>query len=227
MRKPVVNYREFRFSKLREPEFNHLLYLLAWVGYFALYYITERFIPNDVCHVVYSPLDDLIPFCEYFVIPYTLWYFFIAATLLYFALYNPRGLKQFMTFIIVTQVVAMAIYILYPNRQDLRPEVFENNNVFTWMVGQLYTIDTNTNVCPSLHVGYSIAMASAWLKEKEISPWIKVCIALTAVAICLSTVFIKQHSVVDTFVAIPMCLLAEIIAYGRSYWKPKMKKKAA
>ncbi|MBO7169588.1 MAG: hypothetical protein J6W28_00245, partial [Clostridia bacterium] len=143
------------------------------------------------------------------------------------ALYNTKGFKQFMTFIIVTQIVAMIVYIVYPSRQDLRPEVFENNNVFTWVVGQLYTFDTNTGVFPSLHVAYSIGIASAWLKEKEVSPWFKVFIVFSAIMICLSTAFIKQHSILDAFGAIPVCILAEVIAYGRSYWKPKMKKKAA
>ncbi|MBO5111469.1 MAG: phosphatidic acid phosphatase [Clostridia bacterium] len=226
MRKPVVDYRTFRLSKLRDPQFNHLLYLLGWVGYFALYFITENFIPRETCHVIYSPLDDMIPFCEYFVIPYTFWYLLIVGTLLYFNFYNTVGFKQFMSFIIVTQVVAMAIYILYPNRQDLRPETFENNNVFTWIVGQLYAFDTSTNVCPSLHVAYSIGIASAWLKEKEISPWFKAFIVFSAIMICLSTAFIKQHSIVDAFVAIPVCILAEVIAYGKSYWMPKLKKKA-
>ena len=40
MRKPVVDYRNFRLSKLKEPEYNHLLFLLGWIGYFILYFIS-------------------------------------------------------------------------------------------------------------------------------------------------------------------------------------------
>ncbi len=226
MRKPVVDYRQFRPSKLTDPQFSHLLFLLGWVGYFALYIITENFIPVENCYVVHSRLDDLIPFCEVFVIPYVFWYFLIIITLVYFALYNVDGFKKFMTFIIVTQIVAMAIYIIFPNRQDLRPEVFPRNNIFTQLVSLLYTADTNTNVCPSLHVAYSIGIASAWLKEKLVSiPW-KVFVVVAAILICLSTAFIKQHSVVDAFVALPMCLLAEGIAY-RKYWRGRVKARTA
>lgn len=226
MKTPMVDYREFRFSKLREPQFYHLLYLLGWVGYFALYFLTETLIPSDRCYVVHSRLDDIIPFCEVFVVPYVFWYLLIVITLLYFALYNTEGFKRFMTFIIVTQVVAMAIYIAFPNRQDLRPQEFPRENVFTWVVGLLYRFDTNTNVCPSLHVAYSIGIASAWLKEKAVSVRWKIFVVVAAVLICLSTAFIKQHSVVDAFVALPMCLLAEIIAYGKSYWRPRLRKSA-
>lgn len=222
--KPVVDYRQFRFAKLKTPEFSHLLYLLGWVGYFALYFITENFIPTERCYVVHCWLDDVIPFCEVFVIPYVFWYLLIVISLLYFALYNVDHFKKLMIFIIVTQVVAMAIYIIFPNRQDLRPAEFTNDNVFTWVVGLLYSFDTNTNVCPSLHVAYSIGIASTWLKEKSTSVSWKVFVVVAAVLICLSTAFIKQHSVVDAFVALPVCLLAEWIAFGKSFWCGKLKR---
>ena len=85
MKKPVVDYSSFRLSKIKDPQFSHLKYLLGWVVYFALYFITEKFIPPETCHVVHSPLDDLIPFCEFFVIPYVFWYFLIVISLVYFA----------------------------------------------------------------------------------------------------------------------------------------------
>lgn len=224
MKKPVVDYRKLRLSNITSTEFSHLLLLLGWVGYFALYFITENFIPVERCYVVHSWLDDVIPFCEIFVIPYVFWYLLIVISLLYFALYNVDNFKRLMTFIIITQVVAMAIYIVFPNRQDLRPAEFPRDNVFSWVVGLLYAFDTNTNVCPSLHVAYSIGIASTWLKEKSASiPW-KVFVVIAAILICMSTAFIKQHSVVDAFVALPMCLLAEIIVFGKSYWRKRLKK---
>ena len=118
----------------------------------------------------------------------------------------------------------MAVYIIFPNMQPLRPTEFARDNIFTDMVGFLYTIDTNTNVCPSLHVAYSIAIASVWVKEKGISPWFKAFIVVFVILICLSTVFIKQHSVIDGFAAIPLCILGEIIIYGKDFWLPKFKR---
>lgn len=223
MRKPVVDYRQFRFKKLNQPEFSHLWFLLGWVGYFTLYTLTEIFIPHDKCYPVHCFLDDLIPFCEFFIVPYVLWYALVAGTLLYFALYNPDNFKRLMKFIIVTQIVAMAVYIIFPNRQDLRPTEFTRENFFTDVVKLLYTIDTNTNVCPSLHVGYSIGIASAWLKEKSASPLCKVLLTLFCVTVCISVAFVKQHSVVDIFAALPMCLLAEIVGFG-DVWLARFKK---
>lgn len=222
MRKPVVDYREFRISRINEPRFSHLKLLLGWIGYFALYFLTEQLIPAENCYVVHSPLDDLIPFCEWFLIPYVFWYGLIVVSLIWFMLYHVENFRGLQTYIIVTQVAAMAIYILFPNRQDLRPEVFPRDNLLTDMVGVLYRFDTNTNVCPSLHVAYSLGIASTWLKEKAARPAWKVFVVVSVILICLSTMFIKQHSAMDFFAALPVCALAEWIAF-RKYWKERQK----
>lgn len=224
MKRPIVDYREFRLSKLNDPRFSHLKWLIGWVGYFIAYFLTENLIPAERCHVIHSPLDDLIPFCEYFLIPYVFWYALIVVSLLYFMFYNPENFKNLQKYIIITQVVAMIVYIVYPNRQDLRPESFVNDNVFTQLLGFIYSVDTNTGVCPSLHCAYSIGIASVWLSEKNIPRWIKPSVVIAAVLICASTAFVKQHSIVDFFAAIPVCILAEILVFGKSRYRPIFKK---
>ncbi|MBQ8623297.1 MAG: phosphatidic acid phosphatase [Oscillospiraceae bacterium] len=219
MRKPMVDYRQFRLSKLNTPQFSHLKLLLGWVGYFILYFLTENLIPIEKCHVIHCALDDIIPFCEWFLIPYVFWYLLIVFSLLYFALYNVDSFKKLQTYIIITQIIAMIIYIVYPSCQNLRPEEFANDNFLTDCIGFLYAFDTNTGVCPSLHCAYSIGIGSVWLKEKNVS-WIwKAFIVIAVILICLSTMFIKQHSAVDFFAALPVCLLAEILVFKVFYKK--------
>jgi len=224
MKRPVVDYRKLRLSNLREPQFSHLLLLLSWVGYFLLYVLTEQLIPAERCTPVHIRLDDCIPFCEYFLIPYVFWYALVAGSLGYFLLYNVDSFKRLQIFIIITQIVAMAAYILLPTRQDLRPAEFPRDNVLTQCIGFLYRFDTNTGVCPSLHVAYSLGIASVWLKERDASLWWKFFVVIAVILICLSTMFIKQHSALDFFAALPVCLLAEILVYGKDYWLPKLQK---
>lgn len=221
MKKPTVDYRSFRLSKLNTPEFSHLKLLGGWIVYFILYILTENLIPAERCHPVHCWLDDVIPFHEIFVIPYVFWYFLIVASLLYFLLYNVQQFKNLQTYIIITQLVAMAIYILFPSRQDLRPTVFPRDNVLTHIVAFLYAADTNTGVCPSLHVAYSLGIASTWLKERTAPRWLKAGIVLAVLCICLSVAFVKQHSVLDILAAIPVCILAEWIVFGKSYWRSR------
>ena len=223
MRKPTVDYRDFSLRKLNDPRFSHLKLLGGWLVYFAMYLITEYLNPNNSGTAVSCSLDYKIPFLEIFVIPYVGWYLLIAVSLLYFAFYNVENFKRLQIFIIVTQVAAMIIYIIFPNFQPLRPDVYPRDNFLTDIVALLQTADTNSNVCPSLHVAYSIGIASIWLKEKDAKGWVKTAIVIFCILVCLSTAFIKQHSVIDGLVAIPVCILAEgISCFG--YWKERFKK---
>lgn len=210
-----VDYRKLRLNNLHTPQFRHLFLLLDWVGFFILYALTETLIPPESCHPIHCPLDDKIPFCEYFALFYVGWYVLLVGSLLYFLLYSVPSFKNLQTYILITQVLAMAVYILYPSRQDLRPETFPRENVFTALMRFLYRIDTPTGVFPSLHVAYSLGIASTWLREKQASPWLKAGIALFCLGVCVSVAFVKQHSVLDILGAIPVCMAAEWLVFFR------------
>lgn len=227
MRKPVVDYRQLRPSNIRTPQYRHLLWLLGWIGYFIMYLLTENLIPESACHIVALPIDYQIPFCEWFILAYVGWYFLIVWSLGYFLLYNPENFKGLQQFIIVTQIVAMICYIIYPSSTgDLREMTnVDRSNFATWLLGIIQSADTPTGVCPSLHVAYSIGIASTWLKEKQSSKWTRIFVVAACIVICASVVFVKQHAFIDIIIALPVCLLAELLVYGKSYWKPKLQKK--
>ena len=225
MRKPAVDYREFRFSRLNEPRFSHLWLLLGWVGYFLLYFLTENLIPFERCHPVHLALDDLIPFCEYFVIPYCFWYVLVFGSLLWYLLYDIPRFRQLQIFIIITQVVAMAVYIVWPSIQLLRPAEFPRQNFFTWVMGIIYGFDTPTGVCPSLHVAYSIGIASVGCHDPKSGPGKKIFLIACAVVISIATTFVKQHSALDVLTALPLGLLAEALVF-RKEWAARFRKSA-
>ena len=45
-------------------------------------YIEKRDVPSY--HVIHTVFDDMIPFCEVFVIPYLLWFPYMIGTVAYF-----------------------------------------------------------------------------------------------------------------------------------------------
>ena len=214
MKKPVVDYREFSLSRLNEPRFAHLRLLGGWIVYLVLYFITENLIPVERCHVIHCALDDVIPFNEGFLVFYCYWYFLLAGSLLYFLLYDVLSFKRLQIYIMITQAVAMATYIIYPSVQLLRPDTFARDNLLTRLAAFIYAFDTPTGVCPSLHVGYSLGIASVWCHRRDSSLVWKCLMIFSAVAISLSTAFVKQHSVVDIFAALPVGLLAEYLVFG-------------
>ncbi len=225
MKTPVIDYRRLRLSNINSPEFSHLkLLLLSWVFYFGFYFLTENLIPAERCHVIHCGLDDLIPFREEFLLAYTFWYLLIFGSLLYYLLYDIDCFRRLQTYIFITQLVAMTIYILWPSRQDLRPAVFPRDNVLTHIIAFIYSFDTPTGVCPSLHVAYSLGLLSVWLRDKNAPRLWKAFMVVIVILIALSTMFIKQHSALDVLAALPLGILAEAIVQ-RDWWKARLGKK--
>lgn len=223
MTRQPYDYSGFSLKKLNEPRFAHVKLLGGWLAYFALYFLTENLIPAERCHPIHCALDDLIPFNEYFLFFYVGWYFLVFGALAYTLFYDVEAFKKVQIFIMITQAVAMLCYIVWPSRQDLRPEVFERENILTALMGFIYAFDTSTGVCPSLHVAYSLGILSVGLKDRRLAPVWKIALTLFVLGVCAAVCFVKQHSAVDVFAALPVCLLAEILLYGRDYWLPKLK----
>lgn len=226
MKRTVYDYRGFSLKKLNEPRFAHLKLLGGWIVYFALYFITENLIPWERCTPVHCRLDDLIPFNEWFALFYVGWYALVFGSLLYTLLFDVPRFRKIQIFIMITQAVAMVCYILWPTRQDLRPEVFPRENFLTSVMAFIYSFDTSTGVCPSLHVAYSLGILSAGLKDEALPAWGKGCLTLFVVGVCLAVCFVKQHSALDVLFALPVGLLAEILVYGRDYWAPRLRRRA-
>ena len=191
-----------------------LFYLFAWLGSLAAFLACEALIKEEICHSVRLPIDDVLPFSEGFVVFYVLWYFLIVGSLVWFFIFSERGFCNLLRYMTVCQLIAVVIFILFPNKQDLRPEALPRENVFSYIVGLIHSVDTNTNVCPSMHVCFSVALASVWGREasRRLTSFIYI---ILAALISLSTVMIKQHSVLDALFALPVCAVAEMAVYHR------------
>ena len=163
---------------------------------------------------MHCALDDAIPFCEYFLIPYLFWFVYLIGTLAYTLFCDRDGFRRMMYFVIFTYSITILIYLLFPTCQHLRPSVFDRDNVFTRFVAYFYQFDTDTNVCPSLHVIGSFAACFAlWNTERfSLKGWRAVNV-LCCVLICVSTVFMKQHSVLDVAAALPLCFGGYALCY--------------
>lgn len=216
MIKSEVNYRNISPKKLLSREFRHLLLLVYWPIYVLLYFFIERVYPfTDYC-VIYCKIDDIIPFCELFFVPYVSWYVYLVVIQLYALRYDVETFKRFMKFTILTYTAASVFFILFPNIQHLRPAAFARDNIFTHAVGSLYKTDTCTNVCPSVHVIGAIGVLFAvWQANGLNNKLVRTVCFLITVLICMSTVFLKQHSIVDVIVGIIFALIGYLICFRR------------
>lgn len=196
-------------------KYNH-----AWVFLYVFIYVPwfmylEKHVQSQY-YLIHSPLDDHIPFIEYFIIPYYLWFAFIAVSVLYFFFTDKSGFYRVTAFLIIGMTLFLIICTVFPNGLDLRPTVFARDNFCVDLVRNLYMIDTPTNVLPSIHVfntsGVLIAIThSDRLRSHKI---IKSAAYILGFLIILSTMFLKQHSVTDVIAAFAMVCLIYPFVYA-------------
>ena len=197
-------------------KYNHAIAVLYLPFYLFCFFGLEQKNTTGY-HIVESELDHYIPFCEWFVIPYFLWFAFVAVTLLYFFFTNKRDFTRLCLFLFTGMTICLLIYYIWPNGQNLRPDLatLGRDNIFIKMLAGLYTTDTSTNVCPSIHVLNSVGCCAAILKSNALrnKKWLRTGTVILTVAICLSTVCLKQHSVVDVFWGLMLSTAMYLLAY--------------
>lgn len=189
------------------------IYSIFYLTLFTLLEARE----GDRFHILYSKVDSSIPFCEYFIVPYLLWFFYVAAAVLYFMFLNRNKSDYFclISNLGIGMTLFLLISLIYPNGHVLRPIYIARDNVFTRMVEYLYSIDTPTNIFPSIHVYNSVAvhMAITNCKKLKNHKWLVHGSLLLSFSIILATVFLKQHSMIDVVGALILNFICYLIIY--------------
>lgn len=190
-----------------------LLYVFIYMPWFM--YIEKTITPDTEFTNLHVGFDDLIPFCEWFIIPYVVWFLYIPAVILLELFTSRKEYYYACAYLFTGMSICLLICTLWPNGQDLRVDTFEHENILTGIMGFIYHADTNTNVFPSIHVfnsigAFIIICKSSFLKNKKT---IKVASGILSILIILSTMFLKQHSVIDVIGGIILGLIMYLIVY--------------
>lgn len=195
-------------------KYNHALVFLYALIYMPWFIYLEKHVTRNY-YLIHSPLDDYIPFVEYFIVPYLLWFVFIAAGALYLFFKDKKGFLQMALFLIIGMSLFLLICTFFPNGLNLRPTTFARDNIFVSLVRFVYSVDTPTNVLPSMHVFYSVGISIGLTRTESLKnkPWVHFGILLLTVLIILSTVFLKQHSVTDMFAGLVMSGILYQVVY--------------
>lgn len=203
--------------------FKRLVYYWPAIIYIIWFSLLEKAIPDNGNYVImHCFIDDIIPFCEYFIIPYFMWFPLMGAVFIFFLFTSDEECKYASKLIIGGMLASMAICTIIPNGQDLRPDISEiPDSFFGSMAASLYSTDTATNVCPSVHVYNSAAACIALfncgkLRNKKYI-YIKIFAVFCAVMISLSTMFLKQHSAIDVICALILAVVMYLLVYKASF----------
>lgn len=182
------------------------IFLTLWFAY-----LKKTIVPK---HVMYFYLDSKIPFVKEFVLAYYFWFVYMSIGLLYLGFVSKIDFYRMELFLSLGMVISFIIFIIYPNSQFPRP-VVTGNDIFSWLVNFIYSHDGTNNVFPSIHVcntiGVHIGLINCYkLKDNNL---IKNSSFVATLLICSSTVFIKQHSIIDIVGGIILALIIYIGIY--------------
>ncbi len=192
-----------------------IVYTLFYLGFF--FYLENR--TADSYHIIECRLDRMIPYCSIFIMPYLLWFPYQFTLLGYFLMggLDHKGFYRFMIYICGGMTCFLLVSWLYPNALELRPALPPDGSVFDRMVQGLYLIDTPTNVLPSIHVFNSVVFHITFCRglERGIGlRWKQLSLVLVTL-IVISTVLIKQHSVIDLVLGFVMAGIGYLLIYQR------------
>lgn len=177
------------------------------VIYMPLFFWIERLEPAGGFNIIHTPLDDMIPVVEAFIVPYILWLPYLLISMVAIGIKSREASRKTSYMLMTGMTLFIIISLVYPNTLELRAQIPERENIFMSLVDHLHDIDTPTNVLPSLHVFDALCVAAgihmAFGKRKLLLVLSDILVTL----IILSTLFIKQHSVIDVLSAMVMFIV--------------------
>ena len=188
-----------------------LVYTVAYLTWFSILE-NKVIVPKYLIHL---SADNHIPFVPAFIIPYELWFPYVLVTVLYFLFTAKEEYKRLFVFLTTGMTLFLIVSTLWPNGQNLRPNLIGNEGFFESWVAHLYKTDTPTNIWPSIHVYNSLGIEFAVARSEKLKKYkfIRISSFILCILIIMSTMFLKQHSVFDVGTAIILGVLMYYLVY--------------
>ncbi len=196
-------------------EHRYVLLVLYLPVYLIWFFLQERVIASpSQCWVSWLPADDAIPFIPQFIYAYVTWYPYLLIPAVVFLLREDgAAFTRYALFIIIGFSASLLICAIWPNCQLLRPDAVDTKTLSGVLVSAIYAADTPTNVLPSMHVVGCIGVIAACFDRPYLRKW-RGAMVVWGVLISASTVFVKQHSLLDVYAGLALGLVLTALLYG-------------
>lgn len=192
-------------------------WFLFLIGYFAAGYLACNWYNahRGIYYDVSFGFESSIPFMPAFILGYLCVY---GSMIYVYILANEIGLwRRTAVAVLLMTTVAYIIFIVFPVKMVLRPEVSAVNGYGTvdWITRFYFVIDKPYNAFPSLHVAYpSMATLLVW-RARPVARWILLVMTfITAV----SVVLVKQHYIADILGGLVVAAVCFVVVSKTQIW---------
>ena len=150
-------------------------------------------------------IDDLIPIIPAFVVIYLFSYIFWICAPIAVSLTGKRHFTNYITGLSLAYIIGFLFFVFMPTYMDRVKEnlmeVAQMPGFFNGLLATVYKADGSDlayNLFPSYHCLISVYAYLGVRGREDISKGFRIYSLVMCILICLSTVFTKQHYIIDT-----------------------------
>lgn len=199
------------------PDYTVLPLAFAVLVNFSVYGGAKLLAAGLKHHNIASALDNRIPFIPQFLIIYVSCYLFWIVNYILIARQDKERCYQFFTADFLSRIICLIFFVVFPTT-NIRPNVAGPG---FWNLGMriLYTLDTPVNLFPSIHCLVSWFCYIGLRRDDRVPLWYRRFSCIAAVSVFLSTLFVKQHVLIDVAGAVILAELCQRLGRLPVLWK--------
>jgi membrane-associated phospholipid phosphatase len=150
---------------------------------------------HGAVYTMVTDLDRVTPFIPQFILPYIIWYGFIFAILIWLMIKDGKLYAITLGSIVVGLLASYGVYAVFQTTVP-RPAV-PGQDIFSHLIRLVYNNDKPYNAFPSIHVLTSYIIFLVSYETKVYSKELALGSQALSILIIFSTVFLKQHVLLD------------------------------
>ena len=198
------------------PSYAYLPFAITVLVHFLIFFGTKPLTANAVHHSIPVPFENAIPFAPEWVTVYTATFIFWLLGLVVCMTRERELCFRMFTGIYIAELICAVFFVAMPT-VIVRPEA-TGGVYYDRLLAQLYAADQPTNLFPSMHCMFAYMVFRGFMIAQLDKPVI-IGSGLFAALVCASTVFVKQHFLLDTFAGIILGEVAVTLSLKTNAWK--------
>ena len=185
--------------------------MIVLVGLVPFYIFIPVLMTGRPLHVPELALDRVVPLQPAWALVYGSLYLFLII-LPVFVVRQEEHIRRTVSAYLVVWIAAYICFLVYPTVAP-RPTEVIGQGFFVWGLRFLYSADPPYNCFPSLHVAHSFVSA---LTCYRVHRGLGIAAALCATLVAVSTLYSKQHYILDVIAGIFLASVAYLL-FLRNY----------
>jgi membrane-associated phospholipid phosphatase len=178
--------------------------LVLLIALVPLYIFIPEMFPPRTRHLPELALDRALPLVPAWSLVYGALYFFLILLPIFVVRQDDLLRRTVHAYLLIWITAYAFFFVLYPTEAPRPPQIV-GEGFAAWGLRALYSSDPPYNCFPSLHVAHSFVSA---LATHRVNRGVGILATICASLVALSTLFTKQHYVVDVIAGVVLALVA-------------------